>query len=73
MLGMRLAVMHNLYFYNTLLEKIRFAMDQGDFEGFYRQYREFGVKNLKICLRLRHFIDIIKLLIVEVLFYNVKF
>ena len=40
MLGMRLAVMHNLYFYNTLLEKIRFAMDQGDFEGFYRQYRE---------------------------------
>ena len=40
MLGMRLAVMHNIYFYNTLLEKIRFALDQGQFEAFYRQHRE---------------------------------
>ena len=37
---MRLAVMHNIYFYNTLLEKIRFALDQGQFEAFYRQHRE---------------------------------
>ena len=29
MLGMRLAVMHNLYFYNTLMEKIRRALDEG--------------------------------------------
>ncbi len=29
MLGMRLAVMHNLYFYNTLMEKIRAALDEG--------------------------------------------
>ncbi|MFQ9873100.1 MAG: preprotein translocase subunit YajC, partial [Oscillospiraceae bacterium] len=28
MLGMRLAVAHNLYFYNTLLEQIRLALDE---------------------------------------------
>ena len=38
MLGMRLTVMHNLYFYNTLLERIRAALDEGRFEAFYRQY-----------------------------------
>lgn len=38
MLGMRLAVMHNLYFYNTLMEKIRAALDDGRFEDFRRQY-----------------------------------
>lgn len=37
MLGMRLAVMHNLYFYNTLMEKIRSALDEGRFEAFYRE------------------------------------
>ncbi len=37
MLGMRLAVMHNLYFYNTLMEKIRNALDAGEFEGFHRK------------------------------------
>lgn len=40
MLAMRLTVMHNLYFYNSLLEKIRGALDEGEFEGFYRQNRE---------------------------------
>jgi queuine tRNA-ribosyltransferase len=39
MLAMRLAVMHNLYFYNTLLEKIRQALDEGRYEEFYQQYR----------------------------------
>ncbi|MDE7234350.1 MAG: tRNA guanosine(34) transglycosylase Tgt [Ruminiclostridium sp.] len=34
----RLAVMHNLYFYNTLLEKIRDALDQEDFERFRAYY-----------------------------------
>lgn len=34
MLGMRLAVMHNLYFYNTLMEKIRAALDEGTFTQF---------------------------------------
>lgn len=34
MLGMRLAVMHNLYFYNTLMERIREALDEGRFAQF---------------------------------------
>lgn len=38
MLGMRLAVMHNLYFYNTLMEKIREALDNGTFEEFRQKY-----------------------------------
>lgn len=37
-LGGRLAVMHNLYFYNTLTEKIRDALDEGKFEQFRNQY-----------------------------------
>ena len=36
MLAMRLSVLHNLYFYNTLMEKIRASLDEGNFEGFYR-------------------------------------
>ncbi len=40
MLGMRLAVMHNLYFYNKLMEKIRENLDNGTFTEFYRKYRE---------------------------------
>lgn len=38
MLGMRLCVMHNLYFYNDLMQKIRDALDGGYFEAFYRRY-----------------------------------
>lgn len=38
MLGMRLAVMHNLYFYNTLTEKIREAIENGQFEAFREKY-----------------------------------
>ena len=38
MLGMRLAVMHNLWFYNTLMDEIRLALDEGRFESFYREY-----------------------------------
>ena len=37
MLGMRLCVMHNLYFYNTLTERIRAAVDEGRYDEFYRQ------------------------------------
>ena len=39
MLAMRLCVMHNLYFYNTLLERIRAALDEGQFEAFYQTHR----------------------------------
>lgn len=38
MLGMRLTVMHNLHFYNHLMIRIRQALDEGNFEEFYRQY-----------------------------------
>ena len=40
MLAMRLSVMHNLYFYNKLMEKIRQALDEGRFEDFHREYSE---------------------------------
>ena len=36
----RLAVMHNLYFYNTLMERIRDALDNGCFEQFRAEYSE---------------------------------
>lgn len=42
MLGMRLAVMHNLYFYNNLMEEIRNALDEGRFE----QYRNEKIEVL---------------------------
>ena len=35
MLAMRLTVMHNLFFYNSLLEKVRNALDEGRFGEFY--------------------------------------
>ena len=34
MLGMRLCVMHNLYFYNTMMEEIRDALDKGEFVSY---------------------------------------
>ncbi len=37
--GMHLAVVHNLYFYNELTAKIREALDGGYFESFYQKYR----------------------------------
>ena len=37
-LALRLAVMHNLYFYNKLLEKIRNALDEGTFDEFRARY-----------------------------------
>jgi queuine tRNA-ribosyltransferase len=40
MLAMRLAVMHNLYFYNKLMEKIRDALDTGSFDRFRCEYSE---------------------------------
>lgn len=37
LLGMRLCVLHNLYFYNTLMERIRDALDEGRYEQFFRE------------------------------------
>ena len=38
MLAMRLCVMHNLYFYNHLMEEIRLALDEDRFDAFRAQY-----------------------------------
>ncbi len=38
MLAMRLAVMHNLYFYNTLMVRIRTAIEEGEFSRFREKY-----------------------------------
>lgn len=40
MLGMRLCVMHNLYFYNHLMEEIREAIDSHTFEAFRKERLE---------------------------------
>ena len=39
-LAMRLAVMHNLYFYNKLAQKIRDALDEGRFSAFRAEFSE---------------------------------
>ena len=38
MLAMRLAVQHNLWFYNTLMERIREALDAGEYDAFRAEY-----------------------------------
>ena len=40
MLAMRLSVMHNLFFYNTLTARIRQAIEQNAFEAFRREYTD---------------------------------
>ncbi|MDO4522313.1 MAG: tRNA guanosine(34) transglycosylase Tgt [Eubacteriales bacterium] len=47
MLGMRLAVMHNLYFYNHLMEEIRDAIDAGNYTEFKKKTLEaMGEKSI---------------------------
>lgn len=43
MLGMRLCVLHNLYFYNTMMEEIRDAIDKGS----YGQYKKAKLEGMK--------------------------
>lgn len=45
MLGMRLCVLHNLYFYNTMMEEIRGALDAGDFAS-YKAEKIYGMKQI---------------------------
>ncbi len=45
-LGLRLAVMHNLYFYNKLAEDIRKALDDGNFEEFYKSKKDVYGKRI---------------------------
>lgn len=40
MLGLRLIVLHNLYFYNTMMEEIRDAIDKGEFIKYKKQKLE---------------------------------
>ena len=45
MLGMRLSVIHNLYFYNNLMETIRNELDNGTYTDFYNKYKNIlGVR-----------------------------
>lgn len=44
MLGMRLCVLHNLYFYNTMMEEIRDALDQGRFA----EYKKRKIEGMTI-------------------------
>lgn len=43
MLGLRLLVMHNLYFYNTMMEEIREAIEKGQFKA----YKEGKIKGFE--------------------------
>ena len=38
MLAMRVCVLHNLYFYNHMMEEIRGALDEGNFAGFKKKF-----------------------------------
>ena len=40
MLGMRLCVLHNLYFYNNMMEEIRYALDEDRFATYKKQKLE---------------------------------
>jgi queuine tRNA-ribosyltransferase len=46
MLAMRFAVMHNLYFYNRLMERIRQSLDEGTFDSFRREYSQILDKRI---------------------------
>lgn len=46
MLAMRFAVMHNLYFYNSLMERIRHSLEEGTFMSFRREYSEILDKRI---------------------------
>ncbi|MBR6633579.1 MAG: tRNA guanosine(34) transglycosylase Tgt [Clostridia bacterium] len=46
MLGYRLAVTHNIYFYNNLMEKIRYHLDNGMFSSFRNEYSDMISKRI---------------------------
>ena len=46
MLGMRLCVLHNLYFYNTMMEEIRDAIEKGRYQS-YKEEKLYGMKQMK--------------------------
>ena len=49
MLGMRLCVLHNLYFYNTMMEEIRDALDKGCYEEYKaKEAGEHGIRRAEV-------------------------
>ena len=61
MLGMRLCVLHNLYFYNHLMEEIRDAIDAGR----YKEYKEetlrgFECWKINLCIIAEDYKELIK-------------
>lgn len=46
MLGMRLCVLHNLYFYNTMMEEIRDAIDKGRYHS-YKEEKLYAMGQMK--------------------------
>ncbi|WP_122642688.1 tRNA guanosine(34) transglycosylase Tgt [Luxibacter massiliensis] len=46
MLGMRLCVLHNLYFYNTMMEEIRAAIEAGEYKA-YKKKKLKGMQSVK--------------------------
>ena len=46
MLAMRLCVLHNLYFYNTLMERIRSSHDEGCFDEFHKKFTDILDKRI---------------------------
>ena len=46
LLALRLSVMHNLYFYNSLMEKIRYALENGTYAAFRKKYSPFLDKRI---------------------------
>ena len=67
-MGMRLAVMHNLYFYNHLMERIREALDNGTFQQFHDTYVHKLDTRISIfpakCLHNAHLSDIIEEIVI---------
>ena len=47
MLGLRLCVLHNLYFYNTMMEEIRDAIDAGE----YKAYKKRKLEGMELTFR----------------------
>lgn len=46
MLAMRFAVTHNLYFYNSLMQRIRDSLDAGEFDSFRNKFTEILDKRI---------------------------
>ena len=61
MLGMRLCVLHNLYFYNTMMEEIRDALDEGRFQS-YKEEKLYGMGQLTVGMSNRRSIKSIEIM-----------